>query len=33
MSMAVDSLKLWIEKTKSSGDFDVEAYEKIMASK
>ena len=30
ISMAVDSLKLWIEKTKSDGSFDREAYERLL---
>ena len=29
VSMAVDSLTLWIERTKASGGFDMEAYERL----
>lgn len=29
VSMAVDSLNLWIERTKASGHFDMEAYNRL----
>ena len=33
VSMAVDSLELWIERTKASGDFNMEAYERLQNKK
>lgn len=33
ITMTVDALKLWAEKTRTSGEFDSEAYERIMNEK